>query len=79
MTAKDVAHPGRTADVMLRAGVVVTVVGFGCLLVAIIPLFASSVHLPGVMWFASMLIAVGLVVVFVGLVLAARGRRGPRR
>ncbi len=67
------------ADAVLRAGVVVVVVGLLCLLVAIIPLFFSSVHLPGVMWFAAMLTGVGLLVVFAGLTMGARGRRGTGR
>jgi len=73
-------HPTASrADLVLRVGVVITAVGLVCLVVALIPLVASSVRLPGVMWFAAMLTGGGLVVAFAGLALAARGRRGSGR
>lgn len=68
-----------TADTVMRTGVVVTVIGLACLLVAITPLVFASLHLPGVMWFAAMLTGVGLFVSFVGLAMGARRRRGAGR
>ncbi len=73
------AARARRADAVLRTGAVITAIGLVCLVVAIVPLVAPTVHLPGIMWFAAMLLAVGLVVVFVGLAFAARGRRGSGR
>ena len=51
--------------------------GLAFTLLAIVPLVVPSVSLPSAMWFLSMLTGVGLAIVFVGLVIAARGRRAP--
>jgi len=68
----------RTAgDRVLRAGIVVTVVGLAFTLIALIPLVAPSVSMPSAMWFLSMLTGVGLIIVFVGLALGSRSRRAP--
>lgn len=64
-------------DRVLRAGAIVTAVGLAFTLLAIVPLVVPSVSLPSAMWFLSMLTGVGLAIVFVGLVIAARGRRAP--
>jgi hypothetical protein len=59
---------------MLRAGVAVTVVGLVLTVVAMVPLVASSVSLPPWFWFCSMLTGVGLAMVLIGLLRAARAR-----
>ena len=64
-----------TADRVLRAGAWVTAAGLLFTLVAVMPLLVPSLELPSAMWFLSMLTGVGLVIVFVGLALAARERR----
>jgi len=79
VTAARHDHPRTAADTVMRAGVVVTVIGLVCLLVAIIPLFVSSAHLPSAMWFAAMLTGVGLLIGFIGLAMGARRRRGSGR
>lgn len=76
-TNREQARSG--ADTVMRVGVGVAVVGLVSLLVAIIPLVVSSLHLPGVMWFAAMLTGLGLLIAFVGLAIGARGRRGAGR
>ncbi len=63
------------ADRVLRAGAWVTAAGLLFTLVAVMPLLVPSLELPSAMWFLSMLTGVGLVIVFVGLALAARERR----
>ena len=63
------------ADRVLRAGAWLTVAGLVFTVIAMVPLLFPSVSLPRAMWFLSMLTGVGLIVVFVGLVLGARGRR----
>lgn len=65
-------------DRLLRLGIVVTIIGLALTLVALIPLFVPSVQLPGAWWFLSMLTGVGLALVIVGLIRAARARRGHR-
>lgn len=62
------------ADRVLRAGIVVTVIGLLFTLIALVPLVLPSVQMPGVLWFFSMLTGVGLIVVFVGLVMGSRSR-----
>ena len=64
-----------TADRVLRAGAWVTAAGLLFTLVAVMPLLVPSLELPSAMWFLSMLTGVGLVIVFIGLALAARERR----
>jgi hypothetical protein len=59
----------------LRVGVVVTIIGFLATLIAILPLVIDSVELPGIWWFLSMITGVGLLLIILGLVLAARERR----
>lgn len=63
------------ADRVLRIGGAITAIGIVCTLVAMLPLVFPSLELPSAMWFLAMLTGVGLVVVFVGLVMGARGRR----
>ena len=65
-------------DRLLRLGIVVTVIGLALTLVALLPLIVPSVNLPGAWWFLSMLTGVGLALVIVGLIRAARARRGQR-
>jgi hypothetical protein len=66
------AAPG---DRLIRAGLVVTVVGMLLALVAMIPL-VSDVDLPSAFWWLSMLVGVGLAMILVGL--ARNGRRRSR-
>jgi hypothetical protein len=63
------------ADRVLRIGGVITVVGLVFTAIAMLPLLVPSLELPGAMWFLAMLTGVGLIVVFIGLVMGARGRR----
>lgn len=63
------------ADRVLRIGGVITVVGLVFTVIAMLPLIVPSLELPGAMWFLAMLTGVGLIVVFVGLAMGARGRR----
>ncbi len=62
------------ADLVLRIGAAITVLGLACTAVAMIPLIVTSVSLPPWWWFLAMLVGVGLVVVFVGMAMAARDR-----
>ena len=66
-------------DRLLRAGLVITIIGLGCTLVAVTPLFLPEVRLSGVWWFLSMLTGVGLAVVIIGLLRSSRARREVRR
>jgi hypothetical protein len=66
------------ADRILRIGVIVTVVGLGCTLVAIIPLVLPDIDMPSALWFLAMLTGVGLAIVVVGLALQSRARRRSR-
>lgn len=59
----------------MRVGAVVTVIGFVATIIAILPLVIESVELPGIWWFLSMITGVGLLLIILGLVLAARERR----
>jgi hypothetical protein len=65
------------ADRILRIGVIVTVVGLGFTLVAIIPLVLPDLDMPSALWFLAMLTGVGLAIVVVGLALQSRARRRP--
>lgn len=65
----------RRADLVLRTGVVVTAIGLVFSLLALLPLAIPDWNPPGWLWFASMIVGVGLFIVIVGLVLASRGRR----
>jgi hypothetical protein len=67
-------HASR-ADRVLRAGAWLTAIGLVFTLVAMLPLVFPSLELPGALWFLSMLTGVGLIVVCVGLAMAARSRR----
>ena len=60
---------------MLRTGVVVTAIGLAFSLLALLPLVIPDWTPPAWLWFASMIVGVGLFIVIVGLVLASRGRR----
>lgn len=61
-------------DRLMRAGVVVTVVGLVFTAVAMVPLVVPSVQLPPAMWFLAMLTGVGLLMVLGGLLWSARAR-----
>lgn len=64
-----------SADRTLRAGAWVTAVGLVFTLIALLPLVFPDLQLPGALWFLSMLTGVGLLIVLIGLVQAARQRR----
>jgi hypothetical protein len=66
------AAPG---DRLIRAGLVVTVVGMLLTLVAMLPL-VTDIELPSALWWLSMLVGVGMGMVLVGL--ARNGRRRSR-
>jgi hypothetical protein len=66
------AAPG---DRLIRAGVVVTVIGMLLTLVAMIPL-VTDIELPSALWWLSMLVGVGMAMVLIGL--ARKGRRRSR-
>ena len=69
------AAPTERADRVMRIGGVVTALGLAFLTLAILPLFFPSLELPSIMWFLSMLIGVGIVIICIGLVMSARSRR----
>lgn len=66
------------ADRILRIGVIVTVLGLGFTLVAIIPLVLPDIDMPSALWFLAMLTGVGLAIVVAGLALQSRARRRAR-
>ena len=66
------AAPG---DRLIRAGLVVTVIGMLMTLVAMIPL-VTDIELPSALWWLSMLVGVGMAMVLIGL--ARNGRRRSR-
>jgi hypothetical protein len=68
-------HATSRADRVLRAGAWITAAGLVFTVIALLPLVFPSLDLPGAMWFLSMLIGVGLIVVFVGLAMGSRQRR----
>ncbi|MBI1351941.1 MAG: hypothetical protein GC156_12580 [Actinomycetales bacterium] len=70
------AHQHSSADRVLRIGGIITVIGLLCTVIAMLPLVVPSLTLPSAMWFLAMLTGVGLIVVFVGLTMQARQRRG---
>ena len=65
-----------SADRVLRIGGAVTVLGLICTVIAMLPLLIPSLTLPSAMWFLAMLTGVGLIIVFIGLAMQARQRRG---
>ena len=65
------------ADLVMRVGAVITAIGLGFTLVAILPLFFPTLSMPSALWFLSMLTGVGIVVICAGLVMSARSRRTP--
>ena len=66
---------GARADRTLRWGIVITVFGLACSLVALSPLVIPNWQPSGVWWFLSMITGLGLVVIFIGLSRSARSRR----
>ena len=66
-------------DRLMRVGVIVTVAGMACTVIAILPLVIPGLALPSTWWFLSMLIGVGLALVIAGLLRSSRARRAPRR
>ena len=61
-------------DRLLRAGAVVTVIGLIATMIAMLPLIIPSLTLPPAMWFASMVIGIGLAMVIAGFAVSARAR-----
>ena len=70
-----VTAPATRGDRILRAGVAITLIGCLLSLVAMLPLVAPGLTMPSVWWFLSMLTAVGVTTVSVGLVVTGRERR----
>lgn len=61
-------------DRLLRAGAIVTVIGLIATMVAMLPLIIPGLTLPPAMWFASMIIGIGLAMVIAGFAVSARAR-----
>ena len=61
-------------DRLLRAGAIVTVIGIIATMVAMLPLVIPNLTLPPAMWFASMIIGIGLAMVIAGFAVSARAR-----
>lgn len=61
-------------DRLLRAGAIVTVIGLVTTMVAMLPLIIPDLTLPPAMWFASMIIGIGLAMVIAGFAVSARAR-----
>ena len=64
---------GAPGDRLIRAGTVVTVVGFALALVALLPL-VSDLSLPSAFWALSMLVGVGFAMILLGLARKGRSR-----
>lgn len=62
------------ADLVIRVGAILTVIGIIFTLIAMLPL-VTDLELPSAWWFLSMITGIGLAVVIVGLILSARSRR----
>ena len=62
------------ADLVIRIGAILTVIGIVFTLIAMLPL-VTDLELPSAWWFLSMITGIGLAVVIVGLILSARSRR----
>jgi hypothetical protein len=62
------------SDRVIRAGVVITVLGIIFSLIALLPL-VSDVELPSMWWFLSMVTGIGLATILVGLTMSAKSRR----
>lgn len=62
----------------MRIGVGVTVAGLLATVIAMAPLIFPDIALPGIWWFLAMITGVGLALVILGLLVAARERRRPR-
>lgn len=67
--------PSPAGDRLLRIGAVVTVIGLGFTLIAMLPLIFPALELPSVWWFLSMVTGLGLALVLLGLFRASRARR----
>jgi hypothetical protein len=62
------------SDRVIRAGVVITVLGIIFSLIALLPL-VSEVELPSMWWFLSMVTGIGLATILAGLTMSAKSRR----
>ncbi|MBU6347383.1 MAG: hypothetical protein KGQ38_02065 [Actinomycetales bacterium] len=62
------------ADRLLRLGSIVLGLGIICTLIAILPLFLPNLELPSYWWGLSMLTAVGLILILLGLRKSAKVR-----
>lgn len=63
------------SDRILRAGILVTVIGLVITVIAMLPLLIEDLNLPGYWWFLSMITGVGLLLIIWGLAVGARERR----
>jgi hypothetical protein len=64
---------GAPGDRLVRAGVVLSVVGISLALVALLPL-VTDLRLPSTFWALSMLVGVGFALILAGLVRNGRSR-----
>ena len=62
----------------MRIGIVLLVTGMICTLIAVLPLVISGLNLPSFWWGLSMLTAVGLAVILVGLRSSSKTRTKSR-
>jgi uncharacterized membrane protein YedE/YeeE len=65
--------PPGAGERLIRAGVVVSLVGMALALVALLPL-VTDLELPSAFWALSMLVGVGFAMILVGLARKARTR-----
>jgi hypothetical protein len=62
-------------DFVMRLGIIVTVFGMLCTLVAILPLINSNLHLGSYWWLLSMSTGLGLALILLGLRRSSRSRK----
>lgn len=78
MSATSESRTLRRAEILLRTGAVLTIIGIGATLIAMLPL-VTDIELPSIWWFFSMITGVGLAIVIAGLIVSARSRRNSGR
>lgn len=61
-------------DRLMRVGIYFLLAGIACTLIAISPLFIQNLELPGFWWALSMLTAVGLALILLGLRRSSKSR-----
>jgi hypothetical protein len=63
------------ADRLMRIGAILTVVGIGCSLVALLPLVIPGLELSSIWWGLSMITGVGFAILLFGLRASAKVRK----